>query len=194
MMEQLLKGIPLLLGHDYVSLKNDILAKYNMIYTGALDEYFEFDHGRLAYRGQQREHRYYSTNRFMQPVVQVNNPSPDAGTHIRSIEWKHMMPSTSADAVQGTVVTFETPCTPDISDNYEYPFPDVRNAALYRTYRRRAERIPGLILAGRLAEYRYFDMDQAIGRAMTIATTLLGTSPRLHRWSHHKTEIATSVM
>jgi len=71
------------------------------------------------------------------------------------------------------VLTREVTFTPSDSDQYEYPFPDESNAKLYARYRERADADPRLLVCGRLGEYRYFDMDQAIARALQLAERLL---------------------
>jgi UDP-galactopyranose mutase len=71
------------------------------------------------------------------------------------------------------VLTREVTVTPADSDQYEYPFPDQTNAQIYQRYRERAESTPRLLVCGRLGEYRYYDMDQAIARAMQLAGRIL---------------------
>ena len=71
------------------------------------------------------------------------------------------------------MTTTETPYTPADPGRCEYPFPDAANQHLYRRYRVRADALPGLVMCGRLGEYRYYDMDQAIGRALTLAKRAL---------------------
>jgi len=71
------------------------------------------------------------------------------------------------------VLTRETPFTPSDPREYEYPFPDGANQRLYERYEERVRAQGGVIFCGRLGEYRYLDMDQAIGRAMKIADRLL---------------------
>jgi UDP-galactopyranose mutase len=71
------------------------------------------------------------------------------------------------------VLTTETPFAPDDPSQYEYPFPDDANAALYAAYRTRADALERTLIAGRLGEYRYYDMDQAIARALALADRLL---------------------
>ena len=83
------------------------------------------------------------------------------------------MPRQYADRIIGTVVTKETPFSPASPNDCEYPFPDDLNAVLYRRYRERSHAIPNLLICGRLGEYRYYDMDQAIGRATTLAKRLV---------------------
>lgn len=173
LMQSLIAGIPIELNYDFLQRRDEIAASRRLIFTGPIDGYFGHDLGRLDYRGQQRTHTYLPDAGFSQPCGQVNNPLHTGGPHIRTLEWKHMMPAEFASRIRGTVLTTETPFTPTNPTDYEYPFPDDRNARLYETYRRRAEAEPGLLVCGRLGDYRYYDMDQAIARAMTLAGKLL---------------------
>jgi UDP-galactopyranose mutase len=175
LMSSMLAGIPVVLNCDYLLRRNDFFWRRALIFTGPIDEYFGFDLGRLRYRGQAREHRYDPDAEYVQPCGQVNNPDLLKGPHIRTLEWKHMMPHTYASKIRGTVLTTETTYTPDHPDQYEYPFPDKGNSELYEKYRIRADAIPGLIICGRLGEYRYYDMDQAIARARLLANRLLNS-------------------
>lgn len=166
-------GIPVLLNYDYLERRREIQAARCLVFTGPIDEFYDFDLGRLSYRGQKRDHRYDPDAEFIQQCGQVNNPTNLGGPHIRTLEWKHMMQPDMASRIRGSVVTTETPFTPENASEYEYPFPDDANASLYKKYRERADATPNLLIAGRLGEYRYFDMDQAIGRAMTLAEKLM---------------------
>ena len=91
-----------------------------------------------------------------------------------------MMPAEVASRIQGTVLTQEIPFSPTNPDECEYPFPDSTNAHLYQQYSKMASTLPRVLVCGRLGEYRYYDMDQAIGRAITLATRILkqGNSPK----------------
>ena len=80
-----------------------------------------------------------------------------------------MMPKHVQPQIKGTVVTQEIPFTPVTSTNYEYPFPDNVNKHLYETYRTKADGLTNTLICGRLGEYKYYDMDQAIGRALTLS-------------------------
>jgi UDP-galactopyranose mutase len=172
-MTRMLDGIRVVRGVDYLQRRGEFVARKGTFFTGPIDEYFGFDLGRLAYRGQRREHRYLPDVGWHQPAPQVNHPAPNAPA-IRTLEWKHMMEPDLRDGFTGTVLTTEIPYSPDDASDYEYPFPDAANQQLYERYRDRAEAIPGLTVCGRLGEYRYYDMDQAIGRALTIARRVLG--------------------
>ena len=172
-MRRLVENIPLKLDCDYLKHRNEFNAAKMTIFTGPIDEFFGCDLGKLKYRGQRRRHEYLPDVEQAQPCGQVNNPDWANGPHIRTLEWKHMMPAAEVRRVQGTVLTREVTVTPDDPNDFEYPFPDEANAQLYLAYRERANTIPNLLVAGRLGEYRYYDMDQAIARAMLLARRIL---------------------
>jgi len=171
-MTRMLDGIPLLLGFDFLKDRTAVKTR-RTVYTGSIDEFFGFDLGRLVYRGQRREHRYFPEIEWGLPGAVVNYPVPEHGPHIRTIEWKRMLPPGAAAKLAGTVLTTETPYSPSDPNGYEYPFPDAANQALYRCYAERAGELGDVIFCGRLGEYRYLDMDQAIGRAMRLADRLI---------------------
>ena len=174
LMSRMLSGIPVILNCDYLKHKEQFRSEKTLIFTGPIDEYFNFEFGRLKYRGQNRAHEYHpEVNGFLQPCIQVNNPNPEAGLHIRSLEWKHLMPHEIAANIKGTVVTRETTVTPEDPNDYEYPFPDHVNQQLYKRYRDKARSLQDVLICGRLGEYRYYDMDQAIARAQTLAERIL---------------------
>ncbi len=175
MMRRTLTGIRVFTGVDYLHDRDRFTARRLVFFTGPIDEYFRFDLGRLAYRGQRRDHRYLPDTNWLQPTAQTNYPDP-ATPAIRSLEWKHLMEPELRDAVPGTIVTTETPHTPSDPGEYEYPFPDAASRALYDRYRKRADAIPGLVVCGRLGDYRYYDMDQAIGRALVLVRRYLPDS------------------
>jgi len=174
---RLLQGIPVLMNCDFLRTRGCFEAKKLLVFTGAIDEFFAHDLGRLDYRAQRREHIFFADRRYAQPCGQINNPGPEGGTHIRTLEWKHMMPATQSASIDGTVITREHPYTPRESDDFEYPFPDERNQLLYAAYRSRVAKQDRLMICGRLGEYRYYDMDQAIGKALRIARKILRSVP-----------------
>ncbi len=171
-MANMLDGIPLAGECDYLRDRDRFEAQRMLIFTGSIDELFGFDLGRLHYRGQQRQHRYLPDVNLAQPYGQVNMPDPADGP-VRTLEWKHMATDEERSAAHGTILTDETPWSPTDPNDYEYPFPDAANKRLYLRYRDRARRMPGLLVCGRLGEYRYYDMDQAIARSLLLAKRLL---------------------
>jgi UDP-galactopyranose mutase len=149
-----------------------VTAKVKLIFTGPIDEYFGFELGRLRYRGQGRKHVYYPDATLKQPVAQVNYPASSQGRRIRTIEWKHLLPRAQGRRIKGSVITTETPFTPSNPGEFEYPFPDQASRTLFLQYEQLASANRKLLVCGRLGEYRYYDMDQAIGRALMIARQL----------------------
>jgi UDP-galactopyranose mutase len=167
-METMLAGIDVRRGVDFLAHRSELAGRRLTVFTGAIDEFFGFDSGRLDYRAQRRRHLWLEGLAHRHATISTNFPDPADGPFIREIEWKHMMPAAEAAAIAGTLVTQEFPFSPRDPDHFEYPFPSEANRRLYETYAERAAAFPDLLICGRLGEYRYFDMDQAIARAMTL--------------------------
>lgn len=167
MMKNMLEGIPVIMGCDYLTRRDEFQAK-QVIYTGPIDEYFGYDLGRLEYRGQKRQVVYSDEDGLIFPTAQVNYPSREDGLHVRSIEWKHLMTESERESAYGSLISYEVPTTPVNPDHFEYPFPSAANQKLYKDYRKRANELENVLICGRLGEYQYFDMDQAIGRALSL--------------------------
>lgn len=168
-MQSLLRGIPTLLNCGDYEYRN--WSYLHLIYTGPIDTFFEYKYGKLKYRGQKRQHRFFEGATTILPTGQLNHSNDN--TFIREIEWKHMMPF--GNGITGTSITTETPFTPTEISRFEYPFPDETNALLYKRYRLHAITLePGILICGRLGEYKYMDMDQAIARALHLADKILG--------------------
>jgi len=171
LVQQMLKGIPVVLNFDFLADRTLFRARELTVFTGPIDEYFNWELGRLMYRGQKRTVEYLSDTDWALPCGQVNYP--DERPMIRQIEWKHIMRREYAERIRGTVVTTEVPHSPESPDEYEYPFPSAENDEIARGYKRMLSAEPGVIICGRLGEYKYYDMDQAIGRAMIIARKIV---------------------
>lgn len=174
MVRRMIIGIPTITGCDYLQHRDTIVHHRKLIFTGPIDAFFGHDLGRLSYRGQQRTHTYMPDVDYAQLCGQINTPQHVDGPQIRILEWKHMMRPQDTRHIKGTVLTTEVPCTPEDEDSFEYPFPDEANAKLYQRYRLRANDQDDVLICGRLGEYRYYDMDQAVGRAMKLGRQLLG--------------------
>lgn len=173
LMRRLLSTIPTVLNCDYLRERTALPKADRIVYTGPIDDYFGAPFGRLRYRRQCRVNTYLPEVAQVQPNVQVNNPDLAAGPHVRTIEWKHLMPAAEVRRARGTVITTETAADATQPDEYEYPFPDEENQQLYRRYRTCAASLDRVLICGRLGEYRYYDMDQSIGRALHLARRLL---------------------
>ena len=197
MMKRMLEGIEVRCETDFLENRQLIQPQRKCIYTGPIDAYFEYKLGRLEYRGQERTHIFFEDTDYKFPTPIINHPHLKTGEHIgltntakadqaldiceilkceayiRSIEWKHFMEYEIASQIKGSLLTHEKPISPKSEDRFEYPFPNQANRKLYKRYRELADKLDDVLICGRLGEYRYYDMDQAIGRALMISTKLL---------------------
>ncbi len=172
MVRGIIGDIPVHLNFDYLKNKDKVKANKLLIFTGPVDEFFNYKFGKLKYRGQNRKVEYLPGTEQNQPCIQVNYPNLE-DPRIRTIDWKHLAPAEEKPHIKGAVLTHEMPFTPEEPEQYEYPFPDKANADLYKQYKAEAETLTDTLICGRLGEYRYYDMDQAIGRAMSLTGKLL---------------------
>lgn len=172
MVKNMIDGIALKLELDFLKNRENVVANKLLVFTGPIDEFFNFKHGKLKYRSQSRKIEYLDNVNQYQPCIQVNYPDAN-DPRIRTIEWKHLLPFEEINKIKGTVLTHETPFTPENSNQYEYPFPDKYNKHLYERYKQEADKLKYTLICGRLGEYKYYDMDQAIGRAMMLASNIL---------------------
>lgn len=144
----------------------------HLIFTGPIDEYYGYCEGRLPYRSLRFEPETFSGEAlrarvtisgkpgFWQPVLQVNYPKEEAFTRI--VEMKH---ATGQDCEATTIVReYPEDFGPGKEPYYPIPAPDAR--AIYEAYRARAEREKAVSFVGRLATYRYYNMDQVVGMAL----------------------------
>jgi UDP-galactopyranose mutase len=156
-------NIKIMLNTDYRDVC-DFIPFDQMIYTGPIDEYFDFRFGKLPYRCLDFKHVTHDRPIF-QPAAVVNYPNDYAYTRIT--EFKYLTGQEHAK----TSVVYEFPQAE--GDPY-YPIPRAENAALYKQYQELAEQTPGVHFVGRLASYRYYNMDQVVGAALTTFRKITG--------------------
>jgi UDP-galactopyranose mutase len=149
-------SIDVLLSTDYRDIADEVDADH-LIYTGPIDEYFGFQYGKLPYRSLRFEHKIVDAERF-QPVAVVNYPDPRV-PYTRITEYKHLTGQRNAR----TSITYEYPTAE--GDPY-YPVPRPENQALFKKYEALALGQPNVTFVGRLATYRYYNMDQVVGQAL----------------------------
>jgi UDP-galactopyranose mutase len=143
-------------GMDFAQAR-ELFSYDRVVYTGPVDEFFDYRFGKLPYRSLQFEH-VTQDREWAQPVAVVNYPD-EAVPHTRITEYKHLTGQQSAR----TSLTYEFPS--DEGDPY-YPIPRPENQALYKQYEALADATPGVLFVGRLATYRYYNMDQVVGQAL----------------------------
>ncbi len=140
---------------DYEDVRH-VVPHRRVIYTGPIDEYFDFQFGRLPYRSLRFEHVTLD-KAWHQPVGVVNYPQ--IHDYTRVTEYKHL---TGQDHAK-TALTYEYPSAE--GDPY-YPIPKPENQELFKKYERLALATPDVWFVGRLATYRYYNMDQIVGQAL----------------------------
>ena len=169
LIEGLLDGVETRTGVDFAELKGNWRDKADkLVYTGPIDEYFDYCYGNLQYRTVR-----FETEVFDMPNYQGNaviNYTEREVPYTRVIEHKHFeMFGSEVYATPKTVVSreYSTEWKPGMEPYY--PVNDDRNSALYQQYRLLAEQESNVIFGGRLAEYKYYDMDKVIEQALLTA-------------------------
>ncbi|MBA4091003.1 MAG: UDP-galactopyranose mutase [Sphingobium sp.] len=128
-----------------------------LVFTGPIDEYFDHRYGKLPYRSLDFRHETLDQE-WLQDVAVVNYPS-EAVPYTRVTEYKHL----TGQSAERTSITYEYPCAD--GDPY-YPIPRPENEALFKRYEALAIGAPDVLFVGRLATYRYYNMDQVVGQAL----------------------------
>jgi UDP-galactopyranose mutase len=174
-------NIRVMLNTDYGDVK-DWVPFGHLIYTGPIDEYFDFRYGKLPYRSlefrfETHQMPWYQTF----PVINYPNDQP----YTRITEFKYL---TGQEHPYTTTVT-EYPRAE--GDPY-YPVPTAENAAMYKQYRALAEATPDVTFVGRLATYRYYNMDQVVAQALSTFDRLMRNEAESAAVAQPKTVSSTS--
>lgn len=159
-------NIEVLLDTDYFDIKEEVTGYEKLFYTGPIDRFFEFKHSlehKLEYRSINFVSETVDTEFFQENSV-VNYPGNEVD-FTRIIEYKHFGNQKSAK----TMIVKEY--TTDEGDPY-YPVPNARNQLIYEQYKKDAEALADVYFVGRLANYKYFNMDQAFKNALDLFALL----------------------
>ncbi|MGN6826684.1 UDP-galactopyranose mutase [Paucibacter sp. M5-1] len=151
------------LATDFRRIKADSDAQH-LIYTGPIDAYFDHCYGRLPYRSLRFDHQHLPDVAQFQAVGTVNYPNDHDYTRIT--EFKHLTGQRAA----GTSIVREYP---QAEGDPFYPIPRPENETLYKRYQALADSLPKVSFVGRLAQYRYYNMDQIVAAALKTANQLL---------------------
>lgn len=163
MFEQMLRGVDVELGVDYFQDREHWNSRaHKTVFTGKIDQWFDYDLGELEYRTLKFDTRVEQTTNYQGNAV-INYCDPDV-PWTRMIEHRHFKHCRSDQ----TVITTETPVKWTKGSVPYYPVNDKHNQMLYNQYKERADQTD-VIFGGRLAEYRYYDIHQVIGSAMKKA-------------------------
>jgi len=156
-------NIKVLLNCDYREVEKEVAFR-EMIYTGPVDTYFDYCYGKLPYRSLEFKHETHDQAVFQSaPVVNYPNEQP----YTRVTEFKYL----TGQEHNRTSIVYEFPQAE--GDPY-YPVPRKENAAIYAKYKALADRTAGVTFVGRLATYKYYNMDQIVAQALTTYGKIAG--------------------
>jgi UDP-galactopyranose mutase len=151
------------LGADFFDVRERVEARH-IVYTGPVDAFYAYCYGRLPYRSLRFEHEHLADTEWYQSVGTVNFPNDYAYT--RTTEFKHL----TGQQHRGTSLVREYPQAE--GDPY-YPVPRPENELLFKRYEALAEQEQDVTFVGRLAQYRYYNMDQCVGAALKSVEYIL---------------------
>lgn len=150
-------NIKVMLNTDYREIA-DVVPYKNLIYTGPIDEYFNFCYGKLPYRSINFKFETLDTEKF-QATGTINYPNDYAYTRIT--EFKYL----TGQQHRKTAIVYEFPTAE--GDPY-YPIPRPENAEIYKKYESLAATMTNTYFTGRLATYKYYNMDQVVAQSLTL--------------------------
>lgn len=167
LVERLLEGIPVQLSTDYFQVREEIDAG-TTVFTGMIDEYFDYCLGTLQYRSLRFETERLACSNYQGNAV-VNYTSAEI-PYTRIIEHKHF----NFGQQEHTIITREYPVEWTKGQEPYYPVNDEKNTALYSQYAELAKEKKNVVFGGRLGLYQYFDMDKVIARALKDVAACAG--------------------
>ena len=175
MVANLLDGIEVRLGVDYLENKEELDALADkVVYTGAIDAYFEYKLGALEYRSVRFETEVLDKPNF-QGNAAVNYTDADSPyTRIIEHKWFEFGKDADGNDLPKTVISKEYSSEWKLGDEPYYPVNDEKNGQLYSQYKELACKEKNVIFGGRLGEYKYYDMDAVIASALDMAEKQLG--------------------
>ncbi|HZG84986.1 UDP-galactopyranose mutase [Paenibacillus sp.] len=169
--EKMLEGIDVKLNIDFFRERNDLETQAEkIVFTGMIDEFFNYQFGKLEYRSLQFENEIHQTDNYQGNAVV--NYTDSKTPYTRIIEHKHFEFGTQ----DKTVITKEYPVEWAPGDEPYYPINNDKNNLIYKKYRELSEKQNNIIFGGRLATYKYYDMHQVIGAALKAVEKEFDTS------------------
>lgn len=169
MVENLLEGIEVRLNEDYLVKKQeyDQLAE-KVVYTGAIDAYFDYRLGNLEYRSVRFENEVLDIPNFQGNAAVNYTDRETPWTRIIEHKWFEFGKDEDGNDLPKTVISREYSSEWKPGDEPYYPVNDEKNSNLYREYKKMADAQEKVIFGGRLGEYKYYDMDQVIAAALEL--------------------------
>lgn len=167
MVKNMLNGIEVRLDTNYLSdrLKYNSLAK-KIVYTGAIDEYFDYQFGNLEYRSVRFENEILDIPNFQGNAAVNYTDKETPWTRIIEHKWFEFGKDEEGNDIPKTVISREYSSEWKVGDEPYYPVNDEKNSNLYKKYKELALQEKNVIFGGRLGEYKYYDMDKTIEAAL----------------------------
>ena len=172
-------NISVLLNTEYREAKQWVPYR-ELIYTGPIDEFFDYRYGKLPYRSLNFVFKSFHTP-ILQPAAVVNYPNEYEYTRVT--EFKYL----TGQEHPMTSVVYEYPCAE--GDPY-YPVPRPENAELYKQYKLLADTTPDVHFVGRLATYKYYNMDQVVAQALAVFKRIKTTHTDEEEGENHTTTLS----
>ncbi len=175
MVANMLDGIEVRLNTDYLENKDELdkLAE-KVVYTGAIDAYFDYKLGALEYRSVRFDTEVLDTPNFQGNAAVNYTDRETPWTRIIEHKWFEFGKDDEGNDIPKTVISREYSSEWKVGDEPYYPVNDEKNGKLYQEYRKLAEDEKNVIFGGRLGEYKYYDMDAVIASALGLCEKELG--------------------
>ena len=167
MVENMLKGVEVRLNCDFFEHKDELVAcAEKIIYTGAIDRYFDYCYGALEYRSVRFETEVLNKPNFQGNAAVNYTDGETPWTRIIEHKWFEFGKDEHGNELPKTVISREYSSEWKKGDEPYYPVNDAKNGELYVKYKQLAEGEKNVIFGGRLGQYRYYDMDDVIAAAL----------------------------
>lgn len=175
MVANMLDGIEVRLNTDYLENKDELdkLAE-KVVYTGAIDAYFDYKLGALEYRSVRFDTEVLDTPNFQGNAAVNYTDRETPWTRIIEHKWFEFGKDDEGNDIPKTVISWEYSSEWKVGDEPYYPVNDEKNGKLYQEYKKLAEDEKNVIFGGRLGEYKYYDMDAVIASALGLCEKELG--------------------
>ena len=174
MVENMLDGIEVRLGVDYLENKTELdLMADKVVYTGAIDAYFNYQLGALEYRSVRFETELLDMPNFQGNAAVNYTDRETPWTRIIEHKWFEFGKDENGNDLPKTVISREYSSEWQLGDEPYYPVNDEKNSKLYEQYKLLASSETNVIFGGRLGEYKYYDMDAVIAAALSLSKTVL---------------------
>ena len=174
MVANMLEGIEVRLGVDYLEHKTEYSEiSDKVIFTGPIDAYFDYKLGCLQYRSVRFETELLDQENYQGNAAVNYTDRETPWTRIIEHKWFEFGKNEFGDELPKTIISKEYSSEWRLGDDPYYPVNDEKNGLLYSEYQRMAEKEKSVIFGGRLGEYKYYDMDMVIAKALELCDKIL---------------------